>query len=140
MMFNSRPTPVLPDILFYGEKIEWVDEFKYLGITITKSMSFSKHINNISTKVSQVTVTFVSLRSIVLQHIIIKLYYALVYPHLNKNIIVWGAAPLSHLRCLIVRLNNLLKTMLGVTWDGGRPSLDTNEIFSTQFFKAKQHF
>ena len=126
MMFNSRPTPVLPDILFYGEKIEWVDEFKYLGMTITKSMSFSTHINNISTKESQVTGTFVSLHSIVPQHILIKLYYALVYPHLNKNIIVWGVAPLSRLRCLIVRLNNLLRTMLGVTWDGGRPSLDTN--------------
>ena len=51
---------------------------------------------------SQVTGTFVSLRSIVPQHILIKLYYALVYPHLNRNIIVWGAAPLSHLRCLRV--------------------------------------
>ena len=83
---------------------------------------------------SQVTGIFVSLRSIVPQHILIKLYYVLVYPHLNRNIIVWGAAPLSHLRCLIVRLNNLLRTMLGVTWDGGRPSLDTNEIFSTLSF------
>ena len=35
MIFNSRPTPVLPDILFYGEKIDWVDEFKYLGMIIT---------------------------------------------------------------------------------------------------------
>ena len=83
---------------------------------------------------SQVTGTFVSLRSFVPQHILIKLYYALVYPHLNRYIIVWGAAPLSHLRCLIVRLNNLLRTMLGVTWDGGRPSLDTNKIFSTLSF------
>ena len=83
---------------------------------------------------SQVTVTFVSLCSIVPQHILIKLYYALVYPPLNINILVWGAAPLSHLRCLIVRLNNLLRTMLGVTWDGGRPSLEMNEILSTLSF------
>ena len=57
MAFKSRSLPELPNINFYGEAIEWVTEFKYLGITLTGTMSFSKHIYNISNKVSQVTGT-----------------------------------------------------------------------------------
>ena len=65
MIFKSRPVPVLPDIGFYGQFIEWVSEFKYLGVTITSSMSFAMHINNVKSKISQVTGTFLNLRYIV---------------------------------------------------------------------------
>ena len=44
-------------LAFLGQKIEWVLDFKYLGVTITNNMSFSKHINNITNKVSQITGT-----------------------------------------------------------------------------------
>ena len=130
MAFKSHSLPVLPDISFYEETIEWVTDFKYLGITLTNTMNFSKHIKNVSNKVSQVTGTILNLRTFVPQCILIKLYYALIYPHLNANIIVWGSAPESHLRPLRVRLNNLLRTILGVTWSGGRPSMNTSEIFN----------
>ena len=80
MIFKSRTLPELPDVSFFGQKIEWVLDFKYLGVTITNNMSFSKHINNITNKVSQITGTFLSLKNIVPINICIKLYYALVYP------------------------------------------------------------
>ena len=59
----------------------------------------------------------------------IRLYYALVYPHLNASITVWGLALLSHLKPLRTRINYLLRIILGVRWDGGRPSVGTSEIF-----------
>ena len=93
-------------------------------------MSFSSHINNIATKVSQITGTFSNLRNVVPLYVLKKLYFAMVYPHLLAGIIVWGASPISHLRPLRVRINNLLRTMLGVTWDGGVPSRTTSEIFN----------
>ena len=37
MMFTSRPTSNLPVLLFKGKEIEWVSEFKYLGLTITRN-------------------------------------------------------------------------------------------------------
>ena len=92
-------------------------------------MSFSRHINNSATKVSQITDTFTNLRNIVPLYVLKKLYFAMVYPHLMAGIIVWGASPISHLRPLRVRINNLLRTMLGVTWDGRVPSRTTSEIF-----------
>ena len=136
IIFKSRTLPELPDVSFFGQKIEWVLDFKYLGVTITNNMSFSKHINNITNKVSQITGTFLSLKNIVPINILIKLYYALVYPHLNANIIIWGSAPASHIYPLRVRLNNLLRLILGVTWEDNRPSRSTSEIFKVlSFFK-----
>ena len=129
MMFKSRPVIDLPSLYFGGEEIEWVTEFKYLGITITNNMNFSNHINKVTTKISQITGTFTCLRSIVPRNILIKLYYALVFPHLSGHIIVWGSAPPSHLRCLTIRINNLLRTILGVTWDNGRPQMSTAQMF-----------
>ena len=134
MFLKSRPLPNLPDICFNGEIMEWVKEYKYLGIKLTDSMSFSSHINNIATKVSQITGTFSNLRNIVPLYVLKKLYFAMVYPHLIAGIIVWGASPISHLRPLRVRINNLLRTMLGVTWDGGVPSRTTSEIFNFYLF------
>ena len=98
-------------------------------------MSFSKHINNITNKVSQITGTFLSLRNIVPINILIKLYYALVYPHLNANVIIWGSAPASHIYPLRVRMNNLLRLILGVTWEDNRPSRSPSEIFKVLSFK-----
>ena len=106
MLFKSRTLPELPDVSFFGQKIEWVLDFKYLGVTITNNMSFSKHINDITNKISQITGTFLSLKNIVPINILIELYYALVYPHLKANVITWGLAPASHIYPLRVRLNN----------------------------------
>ena len=40
MAFKPRSLSELPNINFYGEAIEWVTEFKYLGITLTSTMRF----------------------------------------------------------------------------------------------------
>ena len=129
MMFRSRPTSELPSLSFGGEEIEWITEFKYLGLTITNNMNFSKHINNISLNVSRMTGTFTCLRTVVPKNILMKLYYALIYPHLNNHVLVWGSAPPSHLKTLTVRLNNLLRTILGVTWENGRPLTSNNDLY-----------
>ena len=134
MIFKLRTLPELPDVSFFGQKIEWVLDFKYLGVTITNNMSFSKHINNIMNKVSQITGTFLSLKNIVPINILIKLYYALVYPHLNANVIIWGSAPASHIYPLRVRLNNLLRLILGVAWEDNRTSRSASEIFKVLSF------
>ena len=129
MIFKTRALPEIPDINFFGRNIDWVSDFKYLGVTLTNNMSFAAHINGLTNKVSQVTGAFVGLKDIVPRHILIKLYYALVYPHISANIIIWGTAPDSHIRPLRVRINNLLRLILGVTWEENRPSISTSHCF-----------
>ena len=129
MMFSSRPTRDLPELLFCDNNIEWVDEFKYLGLTITNKLSFSKHIDRVSLNVSRITGIFTNLRSVVPLDILFKLFYALAYPHLINHIVIWGSAPASHLKVLITSLNNMLRVILGVKWTNGRPNLGTNLMY-----------
>ena len=51
------------------------------------------------------------------------------YPHLNNHAIVWGSAPPSHLKTLTVRVNNILRTILGVTWENNRPTVSNNDLY-----------
>ena len=129
LMFRSRPTTDLPSFSFGGEEIEWITEYKYLGITLTSNLNYSKHINNVSLKISRIAGTFTSLRTIVPRAILMKLYYALVFPHLNNHIVIWGSAPPSHLKALIVRTNNILRIILGVRWENYRPTVSNNELY-----------
>ena len=129
LMFRSRQTAELPSFSFGGEEIEWVNEHKYLGITLTNNLNFSKHIDSISIKVSRMTGTFTCLRTIVPKTILLKLYYALVLPHLSNHIIVWGSSPPSHLKTLIVRVNNILRTIMGVRWENYRPVVNNHDLY-----------
>ena len=63
------------------------------------------------------------------REILIELYYALVYPHLCNHITVWVSAPPSHLKILVVRTNNILRTILGVLWENNRPVLNNDELY-----------
>lgn len=100
MKFSSRPTQNLPDLVFANEVIEWIDEFKYVGLTITNKLSFAKHIN-----------------------------YALAFPHLINHAVIWGSACLSRLKILSTRLNNMLRVIFGVRRIDGRPNVHTNEMY-----------
>ena len=130
MIFNSHPTRNLPVLLFNNNPIEWIDEFKYLGLVITNKLNFSRHINRVSLNISRLTGIFTNLRSIVPKHIMFKVYYGLVYPHLINHIVVWGSAPPSHLRILTTRLNNMLRVILGVRWYDWRPNMHTDAMYN----------
>ena len=129
MMFSSRPAHDLPELMFADSIIEWVNEFKYLGLTITNNLSYAKHINKVSLNVSRITGIFGNLRSVVPLEVLFKLFYALAYPHLISHIVIWGSAPASHLKVLATRLNNMLRVILGVRWTGGRPNVSTDVMY-----------
>ena len=81
IMFRSRPTLDLLSFSFGGDEIQWVMEYKYLGITIADNLNYSKHINNTALLISHITGTFSGLRQIAPGEILIRLYYALVQHH-----------------------------------------------------------
>ena len=128
-MFSSRPTQNLPDFVFFGEKIDWVEEFKYLGLTITNRLCFAKHIDKVTLNISRLTGALANLSSIIPMQMMKKLYYALAYPHLINHIVVWGSAPSCHMSSLSVRLNNLLRVIFGIRWTNGRPSVSTDNMY-----------
>ena len=61
--------------------------------------------------------------------LLVKLYYALAFPHIQSYIVIWGAAPASHLKILTVRINNLLRVIQGVATVNGRPTVSTDDLY-----------
>ena len=46
MLSTAKQNVVPPNITLNGEQLEYVDEFKYLGVTITKNLFWDKHLSN----------------------------------------------------------------------------------------------
>ena len=118
----------LPDFSFAGGVIEWIREYKYLGLTLTSNLSFARHISKISLDISRLSAILSGLANFVPVRILLKLYYSLAYPHLISHIIVCGASHAAHLRTLNVGVNNLLRLILRVPWENGRYIVSNNKL------------
>ena len=59
----------------------------------------------------------------------ILLYNTFALPHLILHVELWGAAPNWHLNKLIVKQNNLLRSVLGVKRVNGIPSMHTADMY-----------
>ncbi|MEL6606605.1 MAG: hypothetical protein AAFP20_25800, partial [Cyanobacteria bacterium J06614_10] len=129
MFFDSRPIPLLPVQFFNNHEIEWVKEFKYLGLLITNKMSFALHINNIISKISRFNGIFYNLRTVVPFSILKMLFFSFVLPHILLHIEIWGAAPVVHTGKLHIKINKLIRSLLGVRYVEGRPTVDTKSMY-----------
>ena len=129
MMFSSRPCAPLEDMTFGNEVIEWVKEYKYLGLTLTSSMSFGPHIDCICTKISQCSGNFYYLYKYLPREVMLLLYNTFALPHLILHIELWGAAPGWHINKLIIKKNKLLRSVLGVKIVTGIPVMHTTDMY-----------
>ena len=130
MFFNSRPKVDLEALVFGAETIEWVEEFKYLGLILNAKMSYSNHINKICTKISQHIGIFSHLSKVVPREVLVLLYHAFILPHLTLHIELWGAAPEWHISKLRVKQNNLLRAILNVEVVNGVPQQRTIDMYN----------
>ena len=81
---------VIPELLIDNEKICCVDEFTFLGLTITKHLSWKKHLDKISNKISKMIGVLNKLKFIIPDQILLTIYNSLMLPHLNYCILAWG--------------------------------------------------
>lgn len=131
MFFSSRLVAELPDLAFSGRIIEWVSEFKYLGLILTNKLSFGKHIAKVALNVSRITGMLTSVRDVVPRNILLKMYYGLALPHINMHIEIWGAAPAYQLNMLEIKINNLLRIVFNIHKVNGIPVMGTREMYFT---------
>ena len=131
LMLFSRNQSNLPDIRFDNEIIEWVKEYKYLGLILTSSMSFGPHIDKVCTQVSQYIGIFYHLSKSIPRKILMLLYNSFILPHLSLHIEIWGAAPNWHINRLTVKQNKLLRALLGVVNLNGIPTVPTIDMYNT---------
>ena len=105
MLFTRSRNPIKPKIFINEEEVEYVSNYKYLGITINEKLSWKEHITNITTKATN---TFMQCRAMLGRtwglspRISRWTYTSLIRPILSYGIMVWikGTVVNSHLLLL----------------------------------------
>ena len=71
-------------------KLECLDSFNFLGITIDKHLTWREHIHLISNKISRIVGVINRLKNYIPQNVLLTIYNTLIIPHLNYGILTWG--------------------------------------------------
>ena len=110
MLFTRRKNFNI-DIILNNQPIEFVKEFKYLGLIIDKKLTFQPHINSIVKKVNQANGKIYFLSSFLPIYALKKIFFSIIYCHLNLHILVWGGACFSHINPLTVAVNKAIRNI-----------------------------
>ncbi|KAI8484253.1 hypothetical protein Bbelb_380380 [Branchiostoma belcheri] len=96
---RNIPRPLVP-VTLGGTTLEVVASYKYLGVTLTNTLSWSKHIDTISTKSRRSAGLLCALRKKVPSDILLRLYKTITRPGLEYANIVWAGLTKSDERKL----------------------------------------
>ena len=102
IIFTTREVPNNLQITIGQTTLERKCAGKFLGVTLDERLTFKEHIANITAKVSKIVGLLYRLKMSFPLDVIYKLYYSLVYPHLNYCILAWGSAKRTYIYPLIV--------------------------------------
>jgi len=90
MLFSRQRTIPLPEIFIDSHQVEFVNNFKFLGIVLQQNLKWNTHVDMISKKISKTLGIMRRLKKIVPLKTMLNIYNALILPHLNYGIIIWG--------------------------------------------------
>ena len=107
-----------------NEYISFSDSSVFLGVTIDKNMSFTPHIKNILSKLSKNTGILYKIKDCLSTEAMINYYYALLFPYMSYNVIIWGSTFRTHLDPLIVQQKRIIRIIAGAGYLN-----HTNDLF-----------
>ena len=78
------------NIVINGTKIDRVESFNFLGLTIDETLSWAQHVDIVKKKVSKAIGIFYRLKNIFPMETMMILYKYLVASYLNYGLLLWG--------------------------------------------------
>ena len=93
MIFHHRQrniTNMVPKLYINGSQIERVNEFNFLGTMFDDCLTWKSHIQKVASRIAIVTGTINRLKRFLPCDILKTIYNALIQPHLNFSILLWG--------------------------------------------------
>ena len=75
---------------------------KYLGVFIDSILTLKYNIDQIVARVAKIVGIFHRIGGQVPYHVMLNLYYSLVYPHLQYCNLIWGCAPNSYMNKILL--------------------------------------
>jgi hypothetical protein len=124
-----------------GSPIEEVETFNFLGIQFNNHLNWHTHTNKLSTKLAKVVGILNKLKYTIPEYTLLQIYHALISPHLNYGILVWGNNPPHDIEILQKRaLRNICKSKFNAHTDPLYKRLnllkiaDIRKLHETKFF------
>ena len=87
---HSRNTLPKLELSINDTSIEQVNNFDFLGLTISETLSWKPHVDKISMKITKVLAMMRKIKRLVNQSILLKIYNALILSRINYAILCWG--------------------------------------------------
>ena len=113
-LFTNKTFNIIPDIIIRNNIIARSNTQKFLGILVDEKLTFKKHIDAICNKVSSGIGIINKLKSFIAPNILLKIYNAIIYPHILYGVEAWGSSSKVGRN----RLNNLInkaRRLIGLT-------------------------
>lgn len=108
---NSESKPLFID----NDKINEVNDTKFLGVMIDKELKWGPHISNLCKKLSKSVGIITRLRNELDSQTMLTLYFSLIYTHLTYCNIVWGSADNKHINKVSVLQNRFFRLLKHTT-------------------------
>ena len=101
---TNEHIPPLPDLKIEHTLIQYVENTKFLGIWIDKSLNWNTHVNKLSLQIQRNAQLLYRSKNLLSDHAKHILYYAQIYSHISYGRGVWGPMTSSN------RIKNIQKT------------------------------
>ena len=113
ILFSTRDVPNNLEIKIGQQILERQKSGKFLGVVLDEKLTFKEHLSAITTKVSKLVGLFYKLKQKFPSEVMHKLYYSLVYPHLNYCILAWGSAKQTYVHPLLILQKRICRIITG---------------------------
>ena len=117
MVFSRKKDKFNIQITMDGNRLEKVDETKYLGVILDCKLNWISHINFIKNKISKASYIISKIRYYVDVPILKTIYYSLVHPHLTYCLTAWGGTSVTTLKPVVTLQKKILRIMTNSTFD-----------------------
>ena len=88
---TSRRNVNLPqNIVIDNIPLDIKESVKFLGITLDSHLSWSQHVNNVSSSIAKGIGILYKLKRFLLEHSLLVIFNALILPYINYCNIIWG--------------------------------------------------
>ena len=119
MIISRKKDPPRPLVLLHleGESLELVNSIKYLGIHISHDLSWSDHVQHVSTKARKIIgLLYRKYYNFTSPATLLQLYKSLVRPHLEYASAIWSPY-LQKDKILLEKVQKLALRMVTKHWD-----------------------
>ena len=103
--------PPLSDAVVNDQEIEKVKCTKFLGLYIDNELSWRKHVNRISTKISKMTGIMAKATHVLSIQTLKTIYNTMVYPYLTYCSIIWTSTYPTRLKSIFTIQKKLVQIM-----------------------------